>query len=419
LSDATELKFFALIALTLTVLSGVYPLQFRGVDGDKDTGTGSGKPIPNLCTYLYCCPSFSKTINLSNDTLEQDSLHTAAAGSNIYILWTESAGGLSGPLFLVRSTDNGHTFGSKIELVGDIYNSNIAGYGNNVYVVFASSRGVFFIKSTDGGSSFGSPVKLNQLNGINLPYIGENTIEIETFGNSVYLVWTQHLSGINNDVFFIKSTDGGSSFTDKKNLSVNDGPSIRPKLEINGNNIYVVWEDTSQGNNEVFFKRSIDGGSSFGKWINLSNNPKTSTAPDIGSFGNNVYVIWEDSEPFPYSIILKKSTDGGHTFVSKKVITSGNPIRPLVDVSSDNKVYVVWGGEKLIKPYEEDIWFQRSANEGTSFSCLTKVEKSLTATIRDVNLLSTDVRLFVLWRNYVNVGEDDMNREVFFTASPP
>ena len=119
---------------------------------------------------------------------------------------------------------------AKIELVGDIYNSNIAGYGSNVYVVFASSRGVFLIKSTDGGSSFGSPVKLIQLNGINLPYIGENTIEIEALGNSVYLVWTQHLSGNNNDVFFIKSTDGGSSFTDKKNLSVNDGASIRPKL---------------------------------------------------------------------------------------------------------------------------------------------------------------------------------------------
>ena len=146
------------------------------------------------------------------------------------------------------------------------------------------------------------------MNGINLPYIGENTIEIEALGNSVYLVWTQHLSGNNNDVFFIKRTDGGSSFTDKKNLSVNDGASIRPKLEINGNSIYVVWEDTSQGNNEVLFKRSIDGGNSFGKWINLSNNPKASTSPDIGSFGNNVYAIWEDSEPFPYSIILKKRT---------------------------------------------------------------------------------------------------------------
>ena len=65
LSVATELKFFALIALTLTVLSGVYPLQFRGVNGDKDAGTGSDKPIPNLCTFLYYSPSFSKTFNLA------------------------------------------------------------------------------------------------------------------------------------------------------------------------------------------------------------------------------------------------------------------------------------------------------------------------------------------------------------------
>ena len=80
---------------------------------------------------------------------------------------------------------------------------------------------------------------------------------------------------------------------------------------------------------------------------------------------------------------------------------------------------MVWRGEKLIKPFEEDIWLERSANEGTSFSCLTKLEKSLTDTIRDVDLISTDVRQFVLWRNYVNVGEEDMNREVFFTATPP
>lgn len=35
------------------------------------------------------------------------------------------------------------------------------GFGNNVYVVFHSSRGVFLIKVTDGGSSFGNPLKLN------------------------------------------------------------------------------------------------------------------------------------------------------------------------------------------------------------------------------------------------------------------
>jgi len=55
-SGIKDLKFFALIALSLTVLSGVYPLQFRGVDGDKDAGTGSGEPKPNLCTLYEGIP---------------------------------------------------------------------------------------------------------------------------------------------------------------------------------------------------------------------------------------------------------------------------------------------------------------------------------------------------------------------------
>ena len=69
-------------------------------------------------------------------------------GSNIYILWkeTEKKGDYPGPLFLVKSTDNGHTFGNKTQLVDEVDASNIAGFGNNVYVVFHSSRGVFLIK---------------------------------------------------------------------------------------------------------------------------------------------------------------------------------------------------------------------------------------------------------------------------------
>ena len=73
----TELKSFGLIAvLTLTVLGIVYLLQFRDIDGVKDVDNGSGKPIPNLCTAVAtCCPTFSKTIRLTNDTIHQKDLH--------------------------------------------------------------------------------------------------------------------------------------------------------------------------------------------------------------------------------------------------------------------------------------------------------------------------------------------------------
>ena len=41
-----------------------------------------------------------------------------------------------GPALFNKDTDNGHTFGSKTELVGETSKSYLAAYGNNVYVLF-------------------------------------------------------------------------------------------------------------------------------------------------------------------------------------------------------------------------------------------------------------------------------------------
>ena len=85
---------------------------------------------------------------------------------------------------------------------------------------------------------------MNQLNGIAEP-TKDNGIKIRAFGNSVYVVWIEKFSG-KDEVFFIKSTDGGNSFSVKKSLSLtaNNAISREPRLEIDGNNVYVVWEDS-------------------------------------------------------------------------------------------------------------------------------------------------------------------------------
>jgi hypothetical protein len=69
-------------------------------------------------------------------------------------------------------------------------------------------------KSTDWGNSFGSPVKLNQLNDVNIASYLPG-IKIGASVNNVYIVWAE-FTGQYKDVFFIRSTDGGNSFSDKK-----------------------------------------------------------------------------------------------------------------------------------------------------------------------------------------------------------
>ena len=46
-----------------------------------------------------------------------------------------------------------------------------------------------------------------------------------------------------------------------------------PQITASGNNVYVVWSDSTTGNADIFFKRSTDGGATFSSpSINLSNN---------------------------------------------------------------------------------------------------------------------------------------------------
>ena len=81
------------------------------------------------------------------------------------------------------------------------------------------------------------------------------------------------------------------TFRGTKNLSNNDGDSTNPLVEATGNIVYVVWTDESKGNGDILFKRSTDGGKSFDKTINLSNNNGESSEPRIAKSGNNLYVV--------------------------------------------------------------------------------------------------------------------------------
>ena len=65
-----------------------------------------------------------------------------------------------------------------------------------------------------------------------------------------------------------------------------------PQIVKEGNNVYVVWSDDE----DVFYKRSTNGGASFGITINLSNDNNPSFLPQIAVVGKNVYIVWVGAE---------------------------------------------------------------------------------------------------------------------------
>ena len=84
-----------------------------------------------------------------------------------------------------------------------------------------------------------------------------------------------------------------------------------------GDSVYVAWwsNNTANGNNEVLFRVSADGGTSFSDKINLSNsNDSESERVELNSDGESVIVTWWETNETDETPIMRVSNDNGETF---------------------------------------------------------------------------------------------------------
>jgi hypothetical protein len=163
-------------------------------------------------------------------------------------------------IFFAKSLNAADTFTDPIRLNSEgssIGESQIASYGNNVYVVWGGNPDekvvgdLFFTKSTDDGENFSSPITLEG-----------NTLNVEVAsdgGNTVYVAWQAHLSNSNEEILIKKSSDGGATFAEEyQNISNNHGISECTSISLSDdNNVYLGWEDESYGNHEILFVKRI------------------------------------------------------------------------------------------------------------------------------------------------------------------
>jgi len=179
--------------------------------------------------------------------------------------------------------------------------------------------------------------------------------QIAASNDNVYMMWqesvTEKPNEKNYDIFFIKSEDNGTTFSKPVNLSNNTGFSEHPQIAVTKNGIiFIVWADNTNSNNtEIMFKKSEDNGTTFSKPTNLSNSLQNSNNQEISAFNENVYVVWQDIDQNNNqnsSIIFKRSIDSGNIFNDAAIELANNTNNAYPKVNSYREhVYVVWNSE--------------------------------------------------------------------------
>ena len=239
---------------------------------------------------------------------------------------------------------------------------------------------------------------------------GAECQSIKVSNNNVYVAWSDMSIG-GGDILFRRSIDGGNTFGSVIDLSdLAADQAACPHIAVTGNNVYIVWHEVSlSGSFDIFFRKSSNGGLSFDSIKNLSHNAGDSCCSQIASAGNRVYTVWSDDTPPDFMTFFTRSRDSGTSFGPIKNLVKA-PIDEGLDAQvavSGHTVYVVWTGNADLN----QVYMRISIDGGNNFGSTKNISNDNSNSGR-ANLRASGNNVYVAWES-----DQSGNREIFFKRS--
>jgi len=280
---------------------------------------------------------------LTDYTLDSRYPSVSVSGSTLHVVWQDFRDTTS-EIYHKRSTDGGMNWGTDTRLTNNSANKefpSVSVSGSAVHVLWHDRRDgndeIYYKRSTDGGLSWGTDTRLT-----NEPAISRNP-SVSVSGSVAHVVWFDERDGGNREIYYKRSTDAGASWGADTRLTNEPNLSYYPCVSVSGQVVNVVWMEFRNGNWEIYYKRSTDAGASWGTDTRLTNNTSPSWNPSVSVSGSVVHVVWYDERDGNNEIYYKRSTDGGSNWSADTRLTNNTSPswNPSVAVSV-SAVHVVW-----------------------------------------------------------------------------
>jgi len=268
----------------------------------------------------------------------------AVTDSNVHVAWMDFMSDVE-KIFYKRSSDNGAHWSPAVRLSPSSFAAipSIAVSGLQVHVVWDDYRSgawqVYYKRSTDGGVSWDPEIHLSD------SVVFSYYPSVSASGSYVMSVWEGYLGG-NEDIYYTRSTDGGATWQPYTHLT-NTGGAYAPCVASSDSSVHVVWYDGASGAYEIFDKRSENGGASWWPDQRLTYNSALSYNPSVAISYSKVHVVWYDHRDGNWEIYYKRSNDGGVTWEPDTRLTTytGRSLYASVTGSGPD-VHVIWTDER-------------------------------------------------------------------------
>ncbi|MCK9616469.1 MAG: T9SS type A sorting domain-containing protein [Lentimicrobiaceae bacterium] len=283
---------------------------------------------------------------LDKNHLWIDNSTTSVYDGNLYDAWTNFGGSNNNQIEISRSTDDGLTWSAPQSISNAVsagsHNQGVnisTGPDGQVYVCWVvydagvmDEKAIGFTRSTDGGVTYQPAIRaINNLKGIRTGGTSKNmrvnsfpsmTVDISNSGHrgTIYIVWANKgVPGINTgsdiDVYLIKSTDGGTTWSNPKKINT-DAPGAGKQHyfpwitcdPITGTLSVIFYDDRNVTSSqcEVWCANSYDGGETWADFkvsdIAFTPTPIPGLASSyfgdylaISARNGQVYPVWTDN----------------------------------------------------------------------------------------------------------------------------
>lgn len=274
--------------------------------------------------------TWSEDMRITDDDYKTAAPYVTAHGETVYLTW-ETYNPMC-QIHFRKSMDGGATWGKVKNLTGDIEVGSTGitrAEDGTLHFVYGSQQDgdatkhynweAYYMQSTDDGMTWSKEVRLTD--------DGHSDTRFPvatTSGDSVHVVWWDDLddtiyehygyppikpeSDHNYDVYYLRSLDGGQTWDDTVRLTFSDGPTMHPSIEADGDRLYVVYQDSQTGDDEVYLKYSLDLGETWSDEVLISKDD--GVISHVPSFvldeEGDLFIIWTDGKDVSGEVYVKE-----------------------------------------------------------------------------------------------------------------
>lgn len=331
-----------------------------------------------------------------------------AQGNTVHVAWQDNRDG-NYEIYYKRSTDDGANWSPETRLTSDNAVSQrpaIALSGQYVHIAWndrVSNEEIYYKRSTDGGVTWGANLRLtNDPNLSTYPSISSS-------GSIVVVSWSENRDG-NYEIYYKLSTDNGGSWGADTRFTNDGAVSLQPCVSVSGQIVHITWHDNRNANDEIYYRRSTNGGVTWEAEVRLTTLPGTSFFASSYASGQYVFTAWVENSDGNPEIYSKRSTDMGLTWEANVRQTNNLAIsiRPTVTISGNN-FYITWQDGV---DGNDEIYYRSSTDAGITFSGITRLTNEPAISVYPCHAVSAS-GVHVVWRDF-----RDGNWEVYYKRNP-